>query len=63
MDKLPGCSPGWIQGFPWEDGIGEKNSKAEGLEAHCNWFMWKVNKTRDIRLAPTMEAAGTLSNC
>ena len=29
-----GSSPGWIQGFPQENGIGKKNSKAEILEAH-----------------------------
>ena len=63
MDKLPGCSPGWIQGFPWEDGVGEKNSKAERLEAHYNWFMQKVNKTPDIMFTLTTEAAGALSNC
>ena len=60
---LPGSSPGWIQGFPQEDGVGEKNSKAERLEAHYNWFMQKVNKTPDIMFILTTEAAGTLSNC
>ena len=59
---LPGSSPGRIQGFPREDGVDEKNSKAERLEAHYNWFTQKVNKTRDIRFALTMEATGALSN-
>ena len=60
--NLSGSSPGWIQGFPQEDDIGEKNSKAERLEAHYNWFTQKVNKTPDIMFALTTEAAGTLSN-
>ena len=28
-NSLPGSSHGWIQGFPLEDGVGEKNSKVE----------------------------------
>ena len=60
---LPGSSPGWIQGFPQEDDIGEKNSKAERLEAHYNWFTWKINITCEIRFALTTETAGALSNC
>ena len=59
---LLGSSPGWIQGFPREDGVGEKNSKAERLEAHYNWIMRKVNKTPDIRFSLTTEATGALSN-
>ena len=57
-----GSSPSWIQGFPREDGVGEKDSKAERLEAHYNWFTWKVNKTCYIRFALTTEATGALSN-
>ena len=61
-NSLPGSSHGWIQGFPLEDGVGEKDSKAERLGAHYNWFTQKVNKTRDIRFALTTEATGALSN-
>ena len=25
--EIPGSSPGWIQGFPWEDGVGERIDK------------------------------------
>ena len=42
--------------------IEKEDSKAERLEAHYNWFMWKVNKTCDIRFVLTTEATGTLSN-
>ena len=34
----------------------------EILEAHYNWFMRKINITRDTRFALTTEAAGTLSS-
>ena len=59
---VQGSCPGWIQGFPGEDGVGDQNSKAERLEAHYNWFMRKVNKTRDISFALTTEATGALQN-
>ena len=39
-----------------------KDSKAEILEAHYNWFRRKINKVCDTELALTTEAAGALSN-
>ena len=61
--SLPGSSPGWIQGFPQDDGVGKKRiDKRERTEAWSNWFTQKANKTCDTRFALTMEATGARSN-
>ena len=58
--RLPGYSPSRIQGYPQDDGIGERIAKwRERLD--LPWLTQKANKAPGTELALFTEAAGTLS--
>ena len=61
VSVLPGSSPSWIQGFPQDDGIGDKESKEERKRLDLPWFTQKANKVPDTELALFTEAVGDLS--
>ena len=59
---MPGSSPSRIQGYPQDDGIGErivKKGKRKRLD--LPWFTQKANKAPGMELALFMEAVGALS--
>ena len=57
---MPGSSPSRIQGYPQDDGIGERIAKRrERLD--LSWLTQKANKSPGTELALFTEAAGTLS--
>ena len=72
---VPGSSPGWDQGFPREDSIGEKDRKRkrqgknfaaekteERKEADIPWFMQKANKApaRDLLCSHRPQASSRI---
>ena len=61
ITSLPGSSPGWIQGFPREDDVGEKDSKGERQRLDLTGLCGKLIVC-DTKLALTTEATGALSN-
>ena len=61
LTTLPGSSPGRIQGFPQDDGVGDKESKGEKKRLDLPWFTQKANNVHDTGLALFTETTGALS--
>ena len=58
---MPGSSPSRIQGYPQDDGIGERIAKWREQRLYLPWFTQKAKKAPGTELALFTEAAGALS--
>ena len=56
-----GSSPSRIQGYPQDDGIGERIAKQREQRLDLPWLTQKANQAPGTELALFMEAAGALS--
>ena len=60
IGPLPGSSPSRIQGYPQDDGIGERIAKWREQRLDLPWLTQKANKAPGMELALFTEAAGAL---